>query len=141
MTFHHVGRAVADPPPAQGGRPARTDLALRAAGYGMASWAVDGMDVLAAGDQGFDQADRSDADFTFVRPDDRFQDVLELGCLDFLGLVELLPEHGVTPGAARLRRSRGGAAVESGQGTTKAHVAPAPRSSAAAEPCAATRPT
>ncbi|MFE2064373.1 pyruvate dehydrogenase (acetyl-transferring) E1 component subunit alpha [Streptomyces sp. NPDC059467] len=29
---------------------ARTDLALRAAGYGMASWAVDGMDVLAVED-------------------------------------------------------------------------------------------
>ncbi|GAB1333889.1 hypothetical protein ACE1SV_04790 [Streptomyces sp. E-15] len=34
-----------------------------------------------------------DADFTLVRPDDKFRDVLELDSLDFLSLVELLSEH------------------------------------------------
>ncbi|MEU9384510.1 acyl carrier protein [Streptomyces sp. NPDC048279] len=34
-----------------------------------------------------------DADFTLVRPDDRFRDVLELDSLDFLSLVELLAER------------------------------------------------
>ncbi|SEF17520.1 Acyl carrier protein [Streptomyces sp. Ag109_O5-10] len=34
-----------------------------------------------------------DADFTLVRPDDRFRDVLELDSLDFLSLVELLSER------------------------------------------------
>lgn len=33
-----------------------------------------------------------DADFTGLRPDDRFRDVLELDSLDFLSLVELLTE-------------------------------------------------
>ncbi|OIJ95321.1 acyl carrier protein [Streptomyces monashensis] len=34
-----------------------------------------------------------DADFTLVRPDDKFRDVLELDSLDFLSLVELLSER------------------------------------------------
>ncbi|KOV53557.1 phosphopantetheine-binding protein [Streptomyces sp. AS58] len=34
-----------------------------------------------------------DADFTLVRPDDRFRDVLELDSLDFLSLIELLSER------------------------------------------------
>ena len=34
-----------------------------------------------------------DADFSLVRPDDRFRDVLELDSLDFLSLVELLSER------------------------------------------------
>ncbi|MFF9391324.1 acyl carrier protein [Streptomyces griseoluteus] len=34
-----------------------------------------------------------DADFTLVRPDDTFRDVLELDSLDFLSLVELLSER------------------------------------------------
>lgn len=34
-----------------------------------------------------------DADFTRVRPDDKFRDVLELDSLDFLSLVEILSER------------------------------------------------
>jgi acyl carrier protein len=34
-----------------------------------------------------------DADFTLIRPDDRFRDVLELDSLDFLSLIELLSEQ------------------------------------------------
>lgn len=34
-----------------------------------------------------------DADFTRVRPEDKFRDVLELDSLDFLSLVEILQER------------------------------------------------
>ncbi|MBN0042768.1 acyl carrier protein [Streptomyces actuosus] len=38
-----------------------------------------------------------DADFTRVRPHDRFRDVLELDSLDFLSLVEILSEQAGVP--------------------------------------------